>query len=79
MTQKLFNMILEALLDANIKYNEDTFLIISEFVNAYPHHMEYYNSQLPTEEDFKNINISNLQMQLLESKIIKAIKDKHFQ
>jgi hypothetical protein len=74
MTQSLFNKLFNAMLDMNIKYGEDTLPIAEELADMYPSYMECYNTNLPDDTDYENIQISTLQMQLLEIKVRKAIK-----
>lgn len=74
MTQDLFNQIINALLDMNIKYNENTLPIVTQLTNEYPDCLTSYNDALPDEDDFDEIEVSGLQLQLLQCKINKAIK-----
>lgn len=74
MTQDLFNQIIYALLDMNIIYHEDTLPIVTQLINEYPDYLQRYNDTLPNEDDFDEIEVSGLQLQLLQCKINKAIK-----
>lgn len=78
MTQELFDQIFNSLLDMNIKYHEDTLSIIKQLTQAYPDCMKRYNDSLPNENDFKGVEVSNLQLQLLQCKIKKAIREIEF-
>lgn len=75
MTQELFNQIINALLDMDIKYRENTLPIITQLTQEYPEHLKCYNDTLPNEDDFDWIEISDLQLQLIQHKINKAIKE----